>query len=172
MCDPVTLAIVASTAMQAYSQKQAGDAQAAIAKQNALVAGYQAKDALARGTEDVGRNQMKVAAIMGSQRVAGAANGVQLDTGTALAIAEDAARLGSLDSQTIMLNARREAWAYKVQAKSGLYQGQLDQNAGNSNALGSLLTGAGKAYGYQKGINGGAPQTFGGNYGPPAQGSP
>lgn len=165
MCDPVTIAIIASSAMQASAQKQAGDAQKAIADENAKIAGLQAKDALAIGTEDVGRQQMKVAAIMGDQRSALASNGVQLDSGSALAIAEDTARTASLDEQTIMLNARRRAWGYRVQAGSDTLQGKYDQMAGNSNALGSLLTGAGEAYKFQSAIDGGKPQTFGGGSG-------
>lgn len=176
MCEPTsaTLAIASlaasavGTAASIYGQVQAGKAaqgqanyQAAVARNNAIIAERNAADAEKRGEIAETRQRQQVAQLAGRQRATLAGNGVVIDEGSALDITTDTAGFGELDALTVRNNADREAYRARVeganfQADAGLYdaRGSAAASAGMMNGFSSLLSGAGsvadKWYGFKK----------------------
>lgn len=160
MCSPMIAITIASAAFSAYSQKQAGDQNAAIAKQNAAlerrnadISEAAALDATQRGADQAAQVKDRTRRIAASQRAGTAAGGVVTDTGSALDLLTETAGMGELDALTTMNNAQREAYGYKVRAANqtsgadnAMWQSDLAKQRGNSAALGSLMTGGAKAY--------------------------
>lgn len=160
MCELATIAAVASiagTAMSVMGQMQAGDAaaksaeyNAAVARNNQIVADRQADDAVKRGQVAEDEQRRKTAQIKGAQRAALGASGVALDSGSPLDILGDTAAFGELDALTIRNNASREAYGYKVQgmnfaAEAGLAdaRGAAAKQSALIGAGATLLSGAG-----------------------------
>lgn len=173
-------ATVAAGGYQAYQQHQAGkaarrqgDYEGQILDLNAANADALAKDAVARGTEDERRFRTGVKGLIGSQRAALAASGVDIGDGSALDVQADAAYLGELDAQQIRMNARREALGYETQGANLRQQAELarrggrnQQQAANQAAVGTLLTTGVSAYGaYGQYRSGGAGPRVNGKYG-------
>jgi hypothetical protein len=78
-----------------------------------------------------------------------AANGVDLNSGSALRIQGDTAKLGDVDALTIRNNAARAAYGYQLQGLSYGQQATLDESsaanavsAGNLNSFASIVGGA------------------------------
>lgn len=135
----------------AYSQSRGIKAQAAyqrnVAEINSKLADLKGEDALQRG-EDAARDYKKqVNRMIGSQRAAFAAQGVDVGYGSAADIQADTATQGELDILTIRSNAFREAWGYKVEANNYTAQGQFAEMGGNMQANNTLLTGGVAALG-------------------------
>lgn len=129
--------------------KTAYETQAAVARNNAQYAEWQARDAIRRGQEAEGAHRLKVAQLKGSQRARLAANGVVLDEGSALNILADTDFMGENDALTIRDNASREAWALRRQAAgfeadAGLLSTRAKDESPLFAAGSTLLTGAGQ----------------------------
>lgn len=141
----------------AYSQSEAmrsqGDYQARMAEANANLANIKALDADQRGNLAANRLDMQTTRMIGTQRAGLAAQGVDVDYGSAAAVQKDTATLGALDALTIRNNAWREAWGYKTQALNDSYSGKFAKMAADSDADNTLLTGGMKmaSYGMQAG---------------------
>jgi hypothetical protein len=129
----------------AYVQSQAmraqGEHQENIAKMNAQLAEAQADQAMKRGQAEANRKEAQMKILRGRQRAAGAANGVDVDSGSMLEIQEESMALGALDAMTIKNNAIREAYGYKSQSMSYQQQGQWARSNAQMNADATLLTG-------------------------------
>lgn len=156
----LTAALIATTAASTYSKfkserdgatgaERQGNYEKAILDQNAEYADAQAKDAIQIGQQQEYRQRAGVRSLVGSQRAAGAAQGVDVDSGSMLDVQLEAVGVGELDALTIRNNAAREAWGYKVQAADLRNRGKLAQYAGRTQAStlrnaswGTLLTGA------------------------------
>lgn len=129
MCSPMMLIGGIATAgmfQQAEGAKnasvanqQAGYYQAAVEKNKATVAEYQAKDAIARGQQAQARIQLRGAQVKGAQRARLAAAGFDLEEGTAANLLADTEYLMRHDVLTEQDNAEKEAWAYMESAKTG-----------------------------------------------------
>lgn len=144
------------TGVAMYGQMQQADAasaaakyQAQVAANNATIAKQNADATIEAGKVAEQQQRMKTAALIGSQRAAMAANGVRLDSGSALDIQSDTATMGELDALTVRNNAARQAWAYEAQATNFNAQSQLSnaqagwaQSAGLVSGAGTLLGGA------------------------------
>lgn len=137
-------------AVSAYSNsKSAYKAQAQVAQNNAIIAGWQADDALARGDRQATEVGRKTRQLKGRQRAAMAANGVDLGTGSALEILTDTDYFGAIDANATRDNASKEAWAIRNQAQGFTYEaGMAKARAGAESPLlsagTSLLTSAGR----------------------------
>lgn len=149
MCLPIAaLAIasmVAGTVVSAVGQIQAGNYANAIARQNARNLTSAARDAVDRGEVASGRQGQETRRLMGAQRAAGAASGIDLSSGSALDILVATAGIGEQDAQTIRNNAAREAWGYRTQAAEQVAQGKLAKRQGLFGAGSTLLTGLSSA---------------------------
>lgn len=171
MCAPVLAAVaIVGAVVSAYGQyqqgqaaKKAGDYNAAIQRNNAIVqrnnaemARRAAEDAIKRGDLAAQQEAQKTAALKGRQRVVLAANGVLVDTGSALDLTTDTSKAGALSELQIKNNAEREALGYKMNAynfesgavnstaQAGLdvFQGNSAAQAGKTAAAGTLLKSA------------------------------
>lgn len=139
----------AGAGFSAMAQRSAGKAQQQLANYNAQVAEMQAADAIERGRESEGRHRTSVRGLVGTQRAALAASGVDVNDGSALDIQADTAAMGEMDALTIRLNAAREAWGYRTQATDYRARGEIAKNEGNMKAVGTIL-GAGATYAYNR----------------------
>jgi hypothetical protein len=129
-------------ASSAMGKIQAGNAGKDMMNFNAGIADWQAQDALARGRINEKRSRQQTEQTIGTQRVALASQGVDVNRGSALDVQADAAYLGELDAITIRNNAQKEAWGYKTQAANYRYQGSNAQREGMFGAF-QTIVGAG-----------------------------
>lgn len=136
----------------AYAQSQAIKARAAyqstIAKINSELSTMQAEDAIKRGDIEARNYQKEVDQMIGSQRVAYAAQGVDVNFGSAAEIQEETRMQGAIDALKIRNNAWREAWGYRVEANNSTFAGEFAKIEGKSAARQTLLTGGMQALSY------------------------
>lgn len=129
MCDPVTAGIVGLQAVGALqsansartaaaSQKMQLETQAAISDINAQLSETQAQQTLLAGQREVQKSQLNTAKVKSAQRVALAANGVDLGEGTAVQLLSDTDIMGEIEANTIETNAISQAWGYRTQASN------------------------------------------------------
>ena len=132
-----------------------------IAQNNQITAQQFADDARLRGDAEKEAFSAKVRRAQGSQKVALAANGVLVDSGSALDLVEETGDLGRLDALNIRASAEREALNFESQASNfgaqsiqSEAQSQLHVMAGqnarqkaNFASFGSLLGAAGSVAG-------------------------
>jgi len=141
MCEPTTILMAAGTLMSAKSAMDQGAASQQIANNNAILAGYAAKDAQARGEEEAAAIQRKAASLKSAQRVSMAAKGLDLGYGTAADLQDQTDFFAQSDAATARTNAGREAWRSESQAQDFRSQGEMAAYNGNMSAMGTLLTG-------------------------------
>lgn len=106
--------------------------QAAVAANNAALANQAAGRATAAGiakTQDVG---LKGAANLGSIKTEQAANGVDVNSGSALNVQSSARRENQISTERTMQNAEEQAWGYRVQASNEMAQAALDAQSGKN----------------------------------------
>lgn len=155
MCEPVTVMMAAGTLLSAKSAMDQGEMSQKIANNNAIMAGYAAKDAQMRGEEDAQAIQRKAASLKSSQRVAMAAHGLDLGYGTAADLQDQTDFFAQSDAATARTNAGRESWRANAQAQDFRSQGAAAAYNGTMSAAGTMLTGgaqvADKWYTYKKG---------------------
>jgi fructose-1,6-bisphosphatase/sedoheptulose 1,7-bisphosphatase-like protein len=140
------IAVMAVGAVQQYgATKAAGKAQQQLGDYNAAVDEMKAKDSEARGIQSEFENRLTTRKLIGSERVAFAASGVDIGDpdSTAVNVMKDTAKLSALDNLTIRMNAAREAWGYRAQAVSDKYGGDAAKAAADNKAIGGLLSTAG-----------------------------
>jgi hypothetical protein len=150
--DPATLAVASlatgalnagvsavGAAQQASATAASERYQAQVALNNQKIAGQYAAQATADGQNQVAAKQEQTAQTIGTERAAMAANGVELNSGSALRIQGDTAKLGDVDAMTIRSNAARAAYGYELQGVSYGQQASLDESAAsNAVSAGSL----------------------------------
>lgn len=164
MCSLAIALTIGSTLLGAAGQIQQGQATAAannynakVQEMNAQLSERRSRDAIDRGKADEQRKRTEVARVMGAQKAAMAANGVDIGYGSPLDTIVDTAKMGELDALTIRSNSYREAYDDNVDAvnkRAGAKLSRMNANAaetaGYLGAAGTVLTGAGKAYGQYK----------------------
>ena len=126
---------------QATAIRDQGAYARTVGDMNAKIAEQQAQDALKRGDTAASEHSKRVKVLLGSQRTAMAASGVDSGYGTNLDIQGETRDMGSKDILTIKNNAAREAWGYAVTANNYRTQGQLDEIGANFKAKSTILTG-------------------------------
>jgi multidrug efflux pump subunit AcrA (membrane-fusion protein) len=158
--DPATIAIVSSVAsgvtgfigaqQQASAAKAQAEYNAAVARNNAIYAERAAKEAEERGRVAEMNQRQKTANLRGRQRAVLAANGVDVNDGSALDIQQDTSALGAIDALTIRSNAEREALGFRQQGQNfggeaALYDARARSASSNGfwSGAGSLLGSAG-----------------------------
>jgi len=138
MCDPGTIsglslggqaagAIVAAmgAANGSNAAKQSYEYQAAVERNNAAIAEFQAQDALNRGAQDVVNSRLKYGAVKGTQRARLAASGVDVTEGSAKNILDDTQYISDVDAATLTDNALRAAWGFRVQAATATSNSEM-----------------------------------------------
>jgi hypothetical protein len=134
-----------STGANAYVQAGAiseqGKFQTQQMETNARMAKMQADQATKRGEKAAQAVRQKTKQLIGSQRAALAAQGIEVNADTAADIQADTSALGALDALTVKNNAWLEAWGYKVQANDYETQAKMVSNAAKYNSKMTLVTG-------------------------------
>lgn len=131
----------------AQEAKNSLEFQSEISKVNARVAKTGADSILAAGQKTEQAVRLQTAALKSQQQAAFAANGIDLNQGSALRVATSTDLLGEIDANTVTANAVRQAFGYKVQvANYGAQAGAAAAGADSVNPWmaggSSLLTGA------------------------------
>ncbi len=146
--------MAASAAMSAYSaynqakqQKAAYEYSAAVNRNNAMIAEWNAQDAARRGETDLINQRQRTAALMGTQRATFAGRGIDMSEGSALNILTDTASLGEQDALTVKDNTAKNVWAAKVQAQNERSSADFNESSASAqnpwlSAGTSLLTSA------------------------------
>ena len=147
-----SVAMLAGTAVSAYSQYSSGPSQRALAEKQANYGEQQAQDALARGVEAERRQRLQTRGVIGAQRASLAAQGVDVNEGSALDVQTSAATIGELDVQTIRRHSQLAARRFRVGAADTRARGQIAAQAGAMNATGTILGGISRSYAYSRGV--------------------
>ena len=129
---------------EAQSQKAVLRYQAKVAANNAQIAEFQAQQEEYAGAIGEQASRLRTAGVVGSQRAAMAANGIDLGEGNASDILATSKFMGERDALTIRDNAARAAWGARVQKQNYLDESSYDNaNAAAINptlaSVGSLL---------------------------------
>ncbi len=97
-------------------QNLARNPHAAMAEINARVAELGAQSALLQGKSEVAKLTAAAGQLKSRQKVALAANGIDLGVGTAAEIQASTDMMKEIDADTIKANAMRTAWGYRSNA--------------------------------------------------------
>lgn len=143
---PVAISLVGGM-MGAQNAKQEGAFNAGMLNRNAALKEDAAQESIFAGNTSADWQRVRTGQAIGTQRAVQAANGIDVNSGSAAQLQDDTAMIGELDALTIQNNAAREAYGYRIQAdQDRLNAIQTKTNAGN-NAMGSILGGLGGAFG-------------------------
>jgi hypothetical protein len=118
-----------------------GEYQKQIYDTNARFSKIQSDDALRRGEEMAGRVRANARKVQGSQRAALAAQGIDVNSGSAIDLQDETYTMGEKDAMTVSNNAWREAWGYRVEANNATMRGELAKASADNEARNTLLTG-------------------------------
>lgn len=143
---PVAISLVGGM-MGAQNAKQEGAFNAGMLKRNAELKEQTAQETLFAGDTSADWQRVRTGQAVGTQRAVQAANGIDVNSGSAAQLQDDTAMIGELDALTIQNNAAREAYGHRIQADQDRMNAvQTVTNAGNK-ATGSILGGIGGAFG-------------------------
>ena len=158
--DPISMGIaavgMAGAGVSAYGKYEQGQAtaqsmayQAQVAANNAKIARQNAGLDIQAGEIAATNQGLRTRALIGREKAATAAGGVDVNTGSASEVRAGSAAMGMLDALTIRSDAAKKAWSDEVGATSQEAQSKLDmmeseqaKDAGDIGAIGSLLSGA------------------------------
>lgn len=143
MCNPAYIALGAmavGAVTSAVGAKNASQARKDAANYNASVQDQLALDAERRGAESAGQLRMETRQLKGSQVAALAANGIDVNQGSALDILAGTDMLSILDEETLLRNAAREAYGYRTEAT--MYRRAADSESPSRAFMTSLIGGA------------------------------
>lgn len=166
MCDLVSGLMMASAAVGAYGQIEAGNAQAQAAQmsaeinqRNALFAERRAMDAIMRGQEEEQRVRQEGHQLKGRQTVQMAAAGLDLSFGSPLDILVDTQIGMELDAMRTRRNAAleaedfdRQAWSYRAQAGLDTMEASSARSGAMIGAVGTLVGGGANVARYRASI--------------------
>jgi hypothetical protein len=132
---------------QAFQATAAGEAaayQAQVATNNATIAGYNASEAEQAGNTQAYVAGQQAAATGGRIKAAQAANGIDVNSGSAVKVQQGAREAGTLNQETVLNNAELQAYGYRTQQTAFTEQAGLETMKSNEApiAAGLATTGA------------------------------
>jgi hypothetical protein len=138
----------ASAYMQAEALRTQGEYQRSMSNINAKFAKIKADDAINSGEKAASHVKKQGRQVAGKQRAALAAQGIDVDFGSASDVQRDSEEEVAKDVMKIRNNAWRTAWGFTTQ--SDLDQGQSKMNylASMNQANSTILTGGLQSVGY------------------------
>lgn len=138
-----TAASAASGAVGAYSAIQQGNAAKEAAKATAAQQEAAARESLRQGEQESDKQRRAGAAMMAQQKVAMAANGIDLGSTAAIEVLDDTKTGIEQDAFAIRHNATSTAMGYAQQAANSLTQGRNARSESRWGAFNTILnTGA------------------------------
>jgi hypothetical protein len=149
LCEPVTISTLgwvslglaaAGGAYSAYSARQQGRAEQAVAEENARRSELAASDEERRGRLEAAEHRMKVRRIFGQQKAAMASSGLELGTGSSFDVLADTLHFGEADAQNIEAESARQAWGLRIQGQDYRNQGLMARRAARTSSRSTLLT--------------------------------
>lgn len=143
------------TVVSAAGSIAAGISSNNVAKYNAQVAENNASAERQRAAYEADITRGRVRQVVGAQRAAGAASGLDIRSGTPIAVLGDTAKSGELDVLARLYQGESAATAYQNDAQRFRAEGKAQQMGGFINAGTSLLSGFGQmaAKNYSKKYN-------------------
>ena len=109
---------IIALAASAASQIAGAVSNVNAARRNQRMANRVARDVLERAEFDVNRYRLQEAQVIGAQRAAFGAAGVDINVGTPADIQAETRDIAAQDIAQIRLNAEREAWGIRAQARN------------------------------------------------------
>ena len=154
MCDISTALSVVSGVVgfigsrrQAQAEQQQAAFNAAVARNNEILAQRAAEDAILRGEADAAKQGEITRQFKARQRTALAGGGVRVGVGSALDIETDVSAVGREEEAIIRRNAEREALGFRTQgmdfaasAELAALKGEQSRRAAGISAFSTLLT--------------------------------
>ncbi len=113
-----TVASALGAIQQGQAAKKSANYNAQIQEHNAEIAQNNATLAGREGAANAAIEQQKARANVAGIKAAQAANGVDVNTGSAVDVRSSAAELGELNAITVRSNAVKQAYGYQTQAAS------------------------------------------------------
>lgn len=132
-----TAAYSAESSAAAQSQADAYNAQ--VASNNAAIANQNATASLAAGATQQEEQAVQTRAQVGGELSAQSASGLEVDSGTNVAVRSSAAELGQMSNMNIQYNAARQALGYQADASNEAAQSQLDTMQGEQASTAGLF---------------------------------
>ncbi len=146
MCDPVTIGVTTaavSASVAAVGSIQQGQAANDVARFNARQQENEATRLRNVGVEQENDQRRATARLRSQQRAQLAAQGIDIESGSAGALLRDTDTLGEIDAMRIRRNTDEQATAVEQGSQLTLAAGQSAQQQGVLKAAGSLLGAAG-----------------------------
>jgi len=153
MCDPVTLLATATavksvgSVVSGIGQKQVLDYQASVADQNARLAEDQAQDSIQNTNLEAQRRYRDLAQTKGAQTAAMAANGIDLNFGSAVDLQRDTAATGAEDLAQIYKGGNERTRGFEINAFNYRSEAQGDRARGSGALIDGIFNGLGTALG-------------------------
>lgn len=141
MAEIASLIPLISGAAGAASSYQEGQATKMVANINAQSANLQGEDARRIGEQDAAQRLQQGGMDASSARAKAAAQGINVDTGSAAKVQGDIKAAAITDASTIRKNAAMQAWGYGVEASNYRMQGRFAAIAGWNQGAQSLISG-------------------------------
>ena len=139
----------AGTVASGFATAANANYQSQVAANNAQIAQQNAAYAIEAGQAKTEQQALKNASAGGAIKAAQAANGISVNSGSAVDVQVSEREKGTLDAETTLHNAQLQAYGYRTQATNFEAQSALDtQQAGQAEfggilgATGSLLSSA------------------------------
>jgi hypothetical protein len=134
---------------QAFQATAAGEAaayQAQVATNNATIAGYNASEAEQAGQTQAFVTGQQAAATGGRIKAAQAANGIDVNSGSAVKVQQGAREAGTLNQETVLSNAELQAYGYRTTSTAFTEQAGLETMEANEAPIAAGLAMAGAGY--------------------------
>ncbi len=142
-----SIAGIAQTQAQVENQRAERDLKESALRSEQRMQERRAKDAIERGRTAELRERQRTRKLIGAQRAAGAAQGIQIEEGSFAELLSETATLGAADAATIRVNASREALGFRLGAARLESQRRLERLVGKRRERTTLVTGGLRAVG-------------------------
>ncbi|HEC0388884.1 hypothetical protein PX122_28290 [Pseudomonas aeruginosa] len=139
--------------LSAYSQIQQGKDAVRTANRQQAYLNRQARQVLDQGEFEDAQLYEQGRQIVGAQRAGFAANGVDVNSGSASRVQESTMNQVAMDAEQVRRNAFNQAFGLVTQGNEGIRQARADYRTRRLNAFSSLLTGGSQAYGNYKALS-------------------
>ncbi|EOG9916790.1 hypothetical protein ACLMR0_006526 [Pseudomonas aeruginosa] len=139
--------------LSAYSQIQQGKYAVRTANRQQAYLNRQARQVLDQGEFEDAQLYEQGRQIVGAQRAGFAANGVDVNSGSASRVQESTMNQVAMDAEQVRRNAFNQAFGIVTQGNEGVRQARADYRTRRLNAFSSLLTGGSQAYGNYKALS-------------------